>query len=218
MASQPEFRALKGAVQIVMGRAYEARKALLDPNLDQYQEIALWRGSMFLQSGEAKKAAAHFRTGEPVLQSYPEPMKSRLAIDLAEASLADLDLETAARWLEQLSKSTDEMQRDLAARVLYDRGVLARDSRQLDDAVELGRRPWTDPTSGRGAWNSRWSSLGCRETVTPDEAIERLDRLRFQWRGDDLELSAGPSRQAVSGEERLSQGSQYPADGRYLLP
>jgi tetratricopeptide (TPR) repeat protein len=27
-----------------------------------------------------------------------------------------------------------------------------------------------------------------QETVTPDEAIERLDRLRFQWRGDELEL------------------------------
>lgn len=190
MASQPEFRALKGAVQIVMGRAYEARKALLDPNLDQYQEIALWRGSMFLQSGEAKKAAAHFRTGEPVLQSYPEPMKSRLAIDLAEASLADLDLETAARWLEQLSKSADDMPRDLAARVLYDRGVLARDSRRLDDAVEL----WTKAVQGRDKWAAARAEFSLvelglqQETVTPDEAIERLDRLRFQWRGDELEL------------------------------
>ena len=86
MASLPEFRALKGALQVYMGRPYEARKALLDPSLDQYQEISLWRGSMFLQSGDAKKAAAHFRAGAPVLQSYPEPMKTKLAIELASAA------------------------------------------------------------------------------------------------------------------------------------
>jgi hypothetical protein len=191
MASLPEFRALKGALQVYMGRPYEARKALLDPSLDQYQEISLWRGSMFLQSGDAKKAAAHFRAGAPALQTYPEPLKTKLAIELVEASLADLDLETAALWLDQLAAEAGRMPRDKAARVLYDQGVLARDSRKLDDAVAL----WTKARSGRDRWAAAHAEyalidLGLQqETVTPAEAIERLDRLRFQWRGDALELS-----------------------------
>ncbi|MPY74070.1 MAG: hypothetical protein GEU87_07400 [Alphaproteobacteria bacterium] len=191
MASLPEFRALKGALQVYMGRPYEARKALLDPSMDQYQEISLWRGSMFLQSGEATKAAAHFRSGEPVLQSYPEPLKSKLAIELTEASLADLDLESATVWLDQLASSIDKMPRDLAARVVYNQGVLARDSRKLDDAVAL----WSKARNGRDRWAAAHAEyalidLGLQqETITPDEAIERLDRLRYQWRGDDLELS-----------------------------
>ena len=191
MASQPEFRALKGATLVLMGRPYEARKDLLDPGLDQYQEIELWRGSMFLQSGEAKKAAAHFRAGEPALQSYPEPLKSQLAIQLVEASLADLDVATAARWLDQLSGMHDKLRRDLAARVIYDQGELARDSRKLDDAVKI----WTKAKEGSDRWAAAHSEyslidLGLQqETITPDQAIERLDRLRFQWRGDDLELN-----------------------------
>jgi hypothetical protein len=190
MASQPEVRALKGAVQVLMRRPYEARKDLLDPGLDQYQEIELWRGSMFLQSGEAKKAAAHFRAGEPALQGYPEPIKSRLAVQLVEASLADLDVELAARWLDQLSSIRDTLPRDLAARVLYDQGLLARDSRKLDDAVAI----WTKAKEGDNPWAAAHAEyalieLGLQqETITPDEAIERLDHLRFQWRGDDLEL------------------------------
>jgi hypothetical protein len=191
MASLPEFRALKGALQVYMGRPYEARKALLDPSLDQYQEISLWRGSMFLQSGDAKKAAAHFRAGAPVLPTYPEPLKSKLAIELTEASLADLDLETATLWLDQLAGAGDKLPRDQAARVLYDQGVLARDSRKLDEAVAL----WTKARNGRDRWAAAHAEyalidLGLQqETVSPAEAIERLDRLRFQWRGDELELS-----------------------------
>lgn len=191
MASLPEFRALKGAIQVYMGRPYEARKALLDPSMDQYQEISLWRGSMFLQSGEATKAAAHFRSGEPVLRSYPEPLKTKLAIELTEASLADLDLETAAFWLDQLASAIDVMPRGEAARVVYDQGVLARDSRKLDDAVAL----WSKARNGRDRWAAAHAEyalidLGLQqETITPEEAIERLDRLRYQWRGDDLELS-----------------------------
>jgi tetratricopeptide (TPR) repeat protein len=190
MASLPEFRAMKSAVLVYMGRAQEARKVLLDPSLDQYQEISLWRGSMLLQTGEAKKAAAHFRSGEPVLQTYPEPMKTKLAVELTEASLADLDLETATLWLDQLGQAADKMRRDQAARVLYDRGVLARDSRKLDEAVEL----WTKARKGMDRWAAAHAEhalvdLGLQqETIEPAEAIERLDRLRYQWRGDDLEL------------------------------
>jgi len=191
MASQPEFRALKSAIQVYMGRPYEARKALLDPSLDAYKEIALWRGSMYLQSGEPKKAAAQFRAGEPALQSYPDPVKSKLAIELLEASLADLDIGTAGIWLGQLDSKLDKLPRSLAARVVYNQGALARDSRKLDDAVRI----WKGLTKGKDAYNAARAEFALielglqQETIKPDEAIERLDRLRYRWRGDDLELS-----------------------------
>ncbi len=190
MASQPEIRALKAATLVYMGRPFEARKALMDPSLDQYKEIALWRGSMFQQSGDMKKAAAYFRSGEPALQSYPDPIRTKLAIELAEASLADLDVSTAAIWLDQLGGSLDKMPRGDAARVRYDQGVLARDSRKLDEAVNL----WKEVKKGSDQWQKARAEFALielglqQETVTPDEAIDRLDRLRFQWRGDELEL------------------------------
>lgn len=191
MASQPEFRALKSAIQVYMGRPLEARKALLDPSLDQYKEIALWRGSMYLQSGDVKRAAAQFRTGEPALSSYPDPIKSRLAVELLEASLADLDIGTAGIWLGQLGEKIDVLPRALAARVKFNQGALARDSRKLDEAEQI----WTHLKDGKDAFNAARAEFALielglqQETIEPDDAIERLDRLRYQWRGDDLELS-----------------------------
>lgn len=191
LASQPEFRALIAATRVYMGRPYEARKDLLDPRLDQYQEISLWRGSMFLQAGELKKAAAQFRNGDPVLQSYPEPIRTTLALGRVEASLADLDVGNASIWLNFLGKNAEKMKRSDAARLLYNQGVLARSSRNLDRAVEF----WTQAKKSGDRWSIARSELALvelglqQESVTVDEAIERLERLRYQWRGDNLELA-----------------------------
>jgi len=191
LSSQPEFRALIAATRVYMGRPYEARKDLLDPRLDQYQEISLWRGSMFLQTGELKKAAAQFRNGDPVLQSYPEPIRTNLALGRVEASLADLDVGNASIWLNFLGKNVEKMKRSQVARMLYNQGVLARSSRDLDRAVEF----WTQSKKSGDRWNVARSELALvelglqQESVTVDEAIERLERLRYQWRGDDLELA-----------------------------
>ncbi len=191
LSSQPEFRALIAATRVYMGRPFEARKDLLDPRLDQYQEISLWRGAMFLQTGETKKAAAQFRNGDPVLQSYPEPIRTTLALGRVEASLADLDVGNASIWLNFLGKNAEKMKRGDAARLLYNQGVLARSSRDLDRAVEF----WTKSKKSGDRWSVARSELALvelglqQESVTVEEAIERLERLRYQWRGDDLELA-----------------------------
>src|SRR3546814_10680549 len=110
---------------------------------------------------------------------------------MTEAGLANPGLETAAFWLAQLASAIDVMPRGEAARFVYDQGVLARDSRKLDDAVAL----WSKARNGRDPWAAAHAEcalidLGLQqETITPEEAIERLDRLRYQWRGDELELS-----------------------------
>ena len=191
MASQPEFRALVGAALVHMGRFQEARKDLLDPRLDEFLEIALWRGSMFQQAGDMKKAAAQFRTGDPVLQGYPEPMRTKLALERVETSLAVLDVGNATIWLNFLAKLKDRMARKDQARLLYNQGLLARDSRDLDRAVKL----WTEVKQTGDRWNIARSEMSLielglqQETITETEATERLDKLRFQWRGDRLELS-----------------------------
>ncbi|MCG8542785.1 MAG: hypothetical protein MJE12_01120 [Alphaproteobacteria bacterium] len=191
MAAQPEFRALVGAALVHMGRFQEARKDLLDPRLDEFLEIALWRGSMFQQAGDLKKAAAQFRTGDPVLQSYPEPMRTKLALERVETSLAVLDVGNASIWLNFLAKLKDRMARKDQARLLYNQGLLARDSRDLDRAVEL----WMETKKTGDRWHVARSEMSLielglqQETMTETEATERLDKLRFQWRGDRLELA-----------------------------
>lgn len=191
LSSQPEFRALIGATQVYMGRYPDARKDLLDPRLDKFQEIALWRGSMFLQAGELDKAAAQFRTGDPVLADYPEPIRTRLALERVEAGLAGLDVSSATVWLERLDKAAGSMLRKDTARLRYNQGVLARKSRDLDRAVAI----WDDVKRSKDRWNAARAEFALidlglqQETVSAGEAAKRLERLRYQWRGDRLELA-----------------------------
>jgi tetratricopeptide (TPR) repeat protein len=191
LSSQPEFRAMIGATRVYMGRYPDARKDLLDPRLDKFQEIALWRGSMFLQAGELKKAAAQFRTGDPVLADYPDPIRTRLALDRVEAGMADLDVSSATVWLERLDKASGSMLRKDVARLRYNQGVLARKSRNLDRAVTI----WGDVKKSKDRWNAARAEFALidlglqQETVSVSEAAKRLERLRYQWRGDRLELA-----------------------------
>ncbi len=191
LSSQPEFRALIGATRVYMGRYPDARKDLLDPRLDKFQEIALWRGSMFLQAGEMKKAAAQFRTGDPVLADYPNPIRTKLALDRVEAGMADLDVSSATVWLERLDKAAGSMLRKDVARLRYNQGVLARKSRDLDRAVAI----WDGVKKSKDRWNAARAEFALidlglqQETVSVGEAAKRLERLRYQWRGDRLELA-----------------------------
>lgn len=204
LSSQPEFRALMGATLVSMGRHADARKDLLDPRLDKFQEIALWRGSLFLQSGEHKKAAAQFRTGDPVLAEYPDPIRTRLALERIEAGLSDQDVSGATLWLERLDKSAGQLTRKDLARLRYNRGVLARKTRDLDRAVAL----WGQVKKSNDRWNAARAEFALirlgvqQETIAPAEAARRLERLRFRWRGDGLELAV----LKTLGETYLDQG------------
>lgn len=191
LAVQPEFQALKAATQIYLGRHADARKALLDSRLDKYQEIALWRASMYFLAGETKKAAALFRIGDAVLQSYPEPYRTKFALQRIEAGIDALDIANAETWVSRLDKHADRLARPDLARLRYYQGVLARQGHDLDRAVKY----WAQAKDTKDRWSTARAEyalvdLGLQqETITPDEAIERLEKLSYQWRGDELELA-----------------------------
>jgi len=191
LAGQPEFHALKGASLVYMGRNTEARKELLDTRLDRYQEIALWRASMYFGAREIDKAAALFRAGDAVLLGYPEPYKTKFALQWIEAGIQTLDVANASRWVKRLDKDASHLTRQDLARLRYNQGLLARQGRDLDRAVKY----WTDVKATGDIWNSARAEFALvelglqQETITRDEAIERLERLSYQWRGDELELA-----------------------------
>jgi hypothetical protein len=191
LAAQPEFHAIKGASLTYMGRHAEARKELLDTRLDRYQEIALWRASMYFHARETEKAAAFFRAGDPVLQGYPEPYKTKFALQRIEAGIDALDVANASMWVKHLDKNAGQLARRDLARLRYYQGLLARQGRDLDRAVKY----WADVKSTKDRWNSARAEFALvdlglqQETISSDEAIDRFERLSFQWRGDDLELT-----------------------------
>lgn len=190
LARQPEFRALKGASLAYMGRHGDAREYLLDTRLDRYREIALWRASMYFHAGEKAKAAALFRAGDEVLRTYHEPFRTRFALERIEAGIDARDIANASVWSKRLDERAAGLTRRDLARLRYCQGLLARHRGDLDRAVKY----WTEAKTTKDRWNGARAEFALidlglqQETIGPDEAVERLERLSFQWRGDELEL------------------------------
>jgi hypothetical protein len=96
LAEDPVARALHAAAALVAGRTEEA-EALLSPRLPDSDELALWRGLLAAARGQG--GAHAIAAGLPILRSWPEPLRTRLAPRAAEALAAGNEPHAARRLM-----------------------------------------------------------------------------------------------------------------------
>lgn len=189
-ATDPRFRALKGAAQLLSRRFADAARTLADPRLRDNNEVKLWRAMAARQLGEESASHAFFReAGFQVPDDYPPTLRLGIALKAAEAALADAGPGVAGVLVDHVA--------DLAAEtaekgeIEYLRGRIAAAAGDKDKAREL----WTEAVTRREP--PSWAraelalvQLGLEDkSLTREAAIDRLERLRYGWRGDDLERS-----------------------------
>lgn len=187
IAREPAFKALVGAAALMTGNLKLAEANLMDPGLDGQGEVSLWRGALRARSGGWNAAARYFGHAEGLLRFYPDPYRSKFLLLAARASLETGDAGRATRYLDLLdSARPDQAQKSEAG---YLRGRALRMSGEADAAVAV----WDKVIrNGRGAGRVE-AKLGRIEVLTkqgamkPEQAIDRLEQLRFAWRGDDIE-------------------------------
>lgn len=188
--TKADFKALKGAVAALMGETNNALKNLSDPRLEKYEEIQLWRGVAAAGAEKWKDAQLLFKRADAVLHAYPEPLKSKLGLLRIETALKTRDSGSASRWLSTLAKKTDKMTRGELATLRYLQGRLAFIEQDIDRATEL----WAGLQDSGDTWNASRAELSLinmellQSTISEEEAIERLEDLRYRWRGDEFEL------------------------------
>lgn len=189
-ATRPDFRALRG-VSHFLNREYEkARRDFDDPRLDGFSEIAIWRGATLAELDEWDDAARQFRGGDSLLRDYPYPLKGRLSLLRIGAALATQDLQSADAWMATLDMRPDELRRGQLAALRYNQARVALTKKDVEGAREIWER-LVNGDDWRMAVRAEYAliNLGLKEdTITIDEAVERLEKLRFKWRGDSFEL------------------------------
>ena len=191
MKMRTEFIALRGASRVLSNRLVLARKDLDDPRLRKFREAKLWRGFLNARRGEWKQASSDFRNSDTVLRTYPEPLKTIIGLERIEAALRSFNSESAKDWVDLIKPNEKNMRRDHRARLTHSLGLLARANGDLDSAEAFWQQSKDsgDPFSGARS-ELALINLGIKqEIVTKDQAIERLERLRYRWRGDELELN-----------------------------
>lgn len=185
-----ELRALRGAVAFLNNDLDAAREDLSDPRLNSFAEVALWRGAALAEAGDWRRSAEQFAAGDSILRDYPYPLKGRLGLLRVEAALATRDLRAAKSWLDELDNAADQLRRGEYGDLRYHQGRIAMTRNDLTLAREL----WSELIESddrKNAARAEFALLNMERRqgeISDEEVIERLERLRYRWRGDRFEL------------------------------
>jgi hypothetical protein len=178
---------MRGAADYMMGRYRDAHNDLAGGGFDFNPHAALWRG--LTESALENWATAHddLVLAAPVLGRYPADWQARARLADAEAAMGIGRLELADAALTHLPRdlsSTDALEANLLrARVLATSGNYAK-SVPLFAKVQNGG---DERLAAQAIYYQADAGLKA-EVIKPEQGIDVLERLRFRWRGDALEM------------------------------
>jgi tetratricopeptide (TPR) repeat protein len=189
LETRPEFQALRGAARVLYGEPQLGAEDLANPALDRQEEATLWRAAASAERGDWPSAARDFERARGMLDGYPDPFYTKLAALAVQARLHNGDRAGAARQLDAIAKRTGgEFEKKPIGQFL--RGQVRLLAGHKDEAMGAFREA---AASNDRLYRTR-AELALVDlemdngTLGAADAVARLERLRFAWRGDDLEL------------------------------
>lgn len=207
IADSPEFIALRGAAEALASKYEMAISDLNAPSLAEYGEMGYWRAYTLASLEDWQQAKAAMPQSFDVLLNYPRKIQERLGLKLAEIALRSGDTATADVLLSRLEKDRKFLQSQTLAGLDYLLGEKARQAGQFTQAMAL----WKPLSTGKDDLYRAKASLALTmlelqtKEITRELAIDRLEGLRYHWRGDELE-----------SQVNFMLGKMYLEDGRYL--
>ncbi|MDH5722228.1 MAG: hypothetical protein OEY94_02765 [Alphaproteobacteria bacterium] len=183
----PEFLALRGVARAFMWKSVIALQDLSHPALNEYQEIKYWKAFVLAELGDWKQAADILPPNYNVLHDYPVSITSRLGLSLAEINLRAGEVNKAEEILAMIGEH--DLSAPMEAAVTYLKGEAFRQRGNVDETISLWTSLEKNPddlyrTKARLALAILLSNEGKANTK---EVIDRLEPLRYEWRGDQLE-------------------------------
>lgn len=189
MFDDPNLRALRGASEELANQLDTATADLGDPSLDASGDGQLWRAVLASDRGQWTDALNAYGKSNSALKNYPQRLRNRLQIKIAEALLNAGDRDKALALAANVLASHPTSGETDRAKVMQGR-ILAIQG-DLKQAIAL----WTEVSKSPDSSLARaQATYAMTLTQLDDKQIERadaiaaLDRLRFVWRGDDFEV------------------------------
>ncbi len=185
----PEFRAMHGVANFVMGRFDEAGEDFADEGITSKDEGAYWKAATDAAKGDFGTSALDMKRLGGVIRNYPPRLKFSLGLLMTEAALETGDVRQAEAYLEVLE--TENLNQRQGDAVKYLRGKTKEISGDTDGAVltyEEVEKGNHRPSRAKAAL-AKAELLFKNERINEKELIEALEKLRFAWRGDDFEFN-----------------------------
>jgi len=186
---RPEFRALHGAAQILANNPTAGLQDFATPGLNDVVDRPLWEALAQAQLRDYTAAAPKFDATIGFIEDFPEPIFVRFATMALETLVATGQEAKADQWLDnwQASKKHQDFLDSPAAHYIH--GVVHYSLNNPEQAAKHWR---IAAASNDRLYRTRAEialvdyDLG-KGTLTPASAAQRLEGLRFAWRGDALE-------------------------------
>ncbi len=183
-----EFRGLRGAAKTMAGRYKEAQTEFSVPVLADDAASSLWRGYIAAKLGQWTEARAEFNKGAPALYQFTPRWRARFArsdaqaaVELGANAIAEAEVQVA------LDNESDPAE-DLATRLVQAKVFEAEGDKDralgVYQAIASVNLPWLSAPALLHATQIRLA----QGSLTPSQAADVLDGLRYRWRGDATEL------------------------------
>lgn len=184
-----EFIALRGAAETLAGKFDEAIRNLKNPSVQQFGEIGYWKAAALAGLEDWQQADSVMPSDLRLLEEYPVQIQQPLILKLIEVALRAGKTAEARDLLEILEPEFPQMSFARQSAWKYLNGELERQNGKPDKAAEN----WETLITGRDDYYRAKAGLSLtrlqleRKKITPEKAIDRLEGLRYAWRGDELE-------------------------------
>ena len=187
LAGDAQLVTMRAVAEYMMGRTRDAHNDLGGSGFDADRHAAMWRGLIEARMGDWKNAHAHLEQAGPVMGRYDANWQAAAALADADAALGLGRLDLADSALGRMPKELNDKQA-LAAQLAQAR-LLAGENRygaaaKQFVAVENGG---DEALAAQAIFHHTNAALNAG-AITAPQAIDQLERLRFRWRGDALEL------------------------------
>ncbi|UTW54172.1 hypothetical protein [Kordiimonas sp. SCSIO 12610] len=183
-----EFVAVRGVANFKQGRLEAADRDLSIQALSSEQDIELWKTLIAEARGQFDEALEHYRLGKDVIGTYDDGDKADIQLAVIRAALENGDLDLAREEL-QLFNGLNLSERQLSESIYL--------SAQLQEKMgntDVSLLQYEDLSGAlehdiaTGATFQKVLGQLEKEEISDSVAIEELERLRYRWRGDRLEV------------------------------
>ncbi len=183
-----ELLAIRGAAEIMQGNLKAAAEDLKDQRFDTQSDVATWRGVLAVAQNDWAASDQYFTMSDQPNLAPPPNAKKLIGLAQIESEVSNGHLEQAKTIIERMDKDSELSKvHDI---LNYWRGEIALAEEKPDLAEKIWNRvvkseePYARPRAEFALIKHGFDS----GTVTRADAIARLERLRFAWRGDKFEF------------------------------
>jgi hypothetical protein len=187
LAGDAQLTTMRAVAEYMMGRYRDAHNDLAGSSFDADRHAALWRGLIEARMENWQDARAHLEQAGPVLRRYSLAWQANAVLAEADAALGLGRLDLADAALHRMPLEVDTRQ-GLAVELASAR-LLAGENRYAAASTRFAtvEKGGDEELASRAIFHHTSAALSAG-AITAPQAIDQLERLRFRWRGDGLEL------------------------------